>query len=122
MKRQREDGDEPRRRSLRKACIALGTAALLVAAFVVSRKLPQIGHMAFVAAAVVSLLPIANRCVAAVDSGVLLSLEVFVTLAAVGMIAIGASEEAAVLIFLFAAAEWLRERSVGLSARVSRSR
>ncbi|HUN97206.1 MAG TPA: hypothetical protein VMU69_13380 [Bradyrhizobium sp.] len=102
-------------RQLRKASFAVELAALITAAFIVSRRMPQIGHLAFVTAAVISLLPIANRCMAAVDSGVLLSLEAFITLAAVGMISIGAPQEAAVLIFLFATADWLTASPAGSS-------
>jgi Cd2+/Zn2+-exporting ATPase len=121
MKWQQENRGDRTRRRLRKACFAMGAAALLVVAFIVSSKYPEVGHMAFVAAAVVSLWPVANRCVAAIDSGVLNSVETFVTLAAVGMISIGASEEAAVLVLLFATADWLRERSADLNAQGSRN-
>jgi hypothetical protein len=120
MNRQREDEDNQRKRRLRKACVAIGTVTLLIVANVVSWKLTGVGHMAFVAAAVVSLLPVANRTMAAVDSGTPLCIETFVTLAAVAMISIGASLEAAVLLSLFATADWLTEWSASLNARVSR--
>ena len=76
---------------LRKGRAAVASGTLLVAAFVVSTTLPQFAHMAFTAAAIVGLLPVANRAMAGIDSGAPFAIETLMTLATVGAISLGAS-------------------------------
>jgi len=102
---------------LRKGRAAVASGTLLIAAFVVSTALPEFAHLAFTAAALAGLLPVANRAMAGIDSGAPFSIETLMTLATVGAISIGASEEAAVVIFLFAVGELLE----GVAAARSRA-
>ena len=102
---------------LLKGRAAMASGAFLIAAFVVSRALPEFAHWAFTAAALAGLLPVANRSVAGIDSGTPFSIETLMTLATVGAISIGASAEAAVVIFLFALGELLE----GVAAARSRA-
>src|SRR6218665_1600045 len=58
-----EIGDGPWWAS-RKAMLTLACAAALVAAYLIGRVLPEIGHWAFLAALLVGLVPVARRAVA----------------------------------------------------------
>ena len=101
----------------RKGRAAMVSGTLLIAAFVVSRAFPDLTNLAFAAAAVVGLLPVANRAMAGIDAGMPFGIETLMTLATVGAILIGAPEEAAVVIFLFAVGECLE----GVAAARSRA-
>ena len=101
----------------RKGGAAVASGTLLIAAFVVSKAMPEFTQLAFTAAAFVGLLPVANRAIAGIDSGAPFSIETLMMLATVGAISIGASEEAAVVIFLFAVGEFLE----GVAAARSRA-
>ncbi len=83
------------------------TGVLLAAAFLVSLADPGIAAWAFIAATVVGLLPIARRAFAAARAGLVFTIEMLMTIAAIGALVIGASSEAAVVVFLFAVGEAL---------------
>jgi Zn2+/Cd2+-exporting ATPase len=85
--------------------IACGLA--LVAAYVVGRIVPATEHWAFLLAMAVGLVPIARRALVAARFGTPFSIEMLMTIAAVGAVIIGATEEAAMVVFLFLVGELL---------------
>ncbi|RDI58879.1 heavy metal translocating P-type ATPase [Microvirga subterranea] len=91
--------------------IACGLA--LVAAYIVGQLLPQTGHWAFVLAMAVGLVPIARRALVAARFGTPFSIEMLMTIAAVGAVIIGATEEAAMVVFLFLVGELLEGVAAG---------
>jgi Cd2+/Zn2+-exporting ATPase len=97
----------------RKGRLVLVTAALLAAAFAVARVAPSLSFYAYLTAAIVGLVPIARRAFAGAMSGTPFSIETLMSVAAAGAMAIGAAEEAAVVIFLFAVGELLENVAAG---------
>ena len=97
----------------RKGRLVLVTAGLLVVAFGVAWVAPSLSFYAYFAAAIVGLVPIARRALAGAMSGTPFSIETLMSVAAAGAIAIGAAEEAAVVIFLFAVGELLENVAAG---------
>jgi Cd2+/Zn2+-exporting ATPase len=85
--------------------IACGLA--LVAAYAVGRALPSTEQWAFILAMAVGLVPIARRALVAARFGTPFSIEMLMTIAAVGAVIIGAAEEAATVVFLFLVGELL---------------
>ncbi len=96
-----------------KSRAVLGVGTLLVAALAVSTVRPEFSYWAYGAAALVGLVPVARRALAGALSGTPFGIETLMTLATAGAIAIGAAEEAAVVIFLFAAGEFLEMVAAG---------
>lgn len=90
-----------------KTFLTLCCGAALVVAFIAGRLFPQIETMAFLAALAVGLLPVASRAFAAARFGSPFSIEMLMTIAAIGAIIIGAVEEAAAVVFLFLVGEML---------------
>ena len=80
--------------------------------------LPEFKAWIFTAAMLVGLLPIARRAGMAALSGTPFSIEMLMTIAAVGAVVIGASEEAATVVFLFLVGELLEGVAAG-KARAS---
>lgn len=80
-----------------KARLTIACAAALAAAYGIGVIFPDIGHWAFLAAMLVGLTPIARRALAAARTGTPFSIETLMTIAAIGAIFIGATEEAAEL-------------------------
>lgn len=97
----------------RKGRLVFVTAGLLSVAFGVAWVAPSVSFYAYLAAAVVGLVPITRRAIAGALSGTPFSIETLMSVAAVGAIAIGAAEEAAVVIFLFAVGELLENIAAG---------
>jgi Cd2+/Zn2+-exporting ATPase len=85
----------------------------LLAAFAIGQWLPSFEKGAFLAALSVGLVPIARRAFAAARSGTPFSIEMLMTVAAVGAVAIGATEEAAAVVFLFLVGELLEGVAAG---------
>ena len=98
-------------------------------AYLLGHLLPWAGPSLFIAAMLVGLVPIARRAFAAATAGSPFSIEMLMTVAAVGAVLIGAAEEGAVVVFLFLVGELLegvaagraRASIQGLTALVPRS-
>lgn len=97
----------------RKGQLVLGTGALLVLAFIVATIAPDLAEWAYMAAAVLGLVPISRRAVAGARNGTPFTIETLMSVAAIGAIAIGEGAEAAVVIFLFAVGELLETIAAG---------
>src|SRR5690606_2391162 len=74
---------------------------------------PAIETYAFIVAIVVGLVPIARRAVMAALAGTPFSIEMLMTIAAVGAVIINAAEEAAAVVFLFLVGELLEGVAAG---------
>lgn len=97
----------------RKGRLVIGIGAALALAFLVSLIASGFSHLAYIAAAVIGLVPFGRRAIAGAASGTPFSIETLMSVAAVGAIAIGAAEEAAVVVFLFAIGELLESVAAG---------
>lgn len=97
----------------RKGQLVLVSAALLAAAAIVAWVAPDLSFYAYLSAAIIGLVPIARRAVMGAMSGTPFSIETLMSVAAAGAVAIGATEEAAVVIFLFAVGELLENVAAG---------
>ncbi|MBD3765069.1 MAG: heavy metal translocating P-type ATPase [Rhodobacterales bacterium] len=91
-----------------KGRLAIGTGLLLAAAWAVKLfASPQVASWSFVLATLIGLAPIARRAVASARAGMPFTIEMLMTIAASGALVIGAAEEAALVVFLFAVGEVL---------------
>ncbi|WP_343717487.1 heavy metal translocating P-type ATPase [Inquilinus sp.] len=97
----------------RKAQLVGFTGLLLAAAFVAGQIVPAEAEWAYVAAALIGLVPVARRALTLIRSGSPFSIETLMAVAAIGAIAIGAASEAAVVVFLFAVGELLETVAAG---------
>jgi len=70
------------------------TGLLLAAAFVAAQIVPAEAEWAYVAAALIGLVPVARRALTLIRSGSPFSIETLMAVAAIGAIAIGAASEA----------------------------
>ncbi len=91
----------------RKAMLTILCAAALGLAYTIGLAWPAFGQWAFIGAMAVGLLPIASRAIAAARAGSPFSIEMLMTIAAIGALFIGATEEAAVVVVLFLIGELL---------------
>ena len=98
--------------------LVAATGVLLAVALAADWLVPVLGAWPFVAATLIGLVPVARRAIVAARAGVVFTIEMLMTIAAVGALAIGAAEEAAVVVFLFALGELL-ERVAAARARSS---
>lgn len=96
-----------------KARLTLACGIALIAAFAIGSVFPDIGPWIFVAAMLVGLAPIARRALAAARAGTPFSIEMLMTIAAVGAVVIGAVEEAASVVLLFLIGELLEGVAAG---------
>ncbi|WP_341987454.1 heavy metal translocating P-type ATPase [Azorhizobium sp. AG788] len=99
-------------RSAKARTTALSGIAFVVA-FAVDWFFPAMGPWAFTLAMLIGLVPIARRAVMAGVNGMPFTIETLMTIAAVGAVIIGASEEAAAVVFLFLVGEWLEGVAAG---------
>jgi Zn2+/Cd2+-exporting ATPase len=91
-----------------KGKLVIFTGILLGAAWAVEFLFPgPVGYWAFVAACVIGVAPVARRAFAAATMGQFFTIESLMTIAAIGALFIGAAEEAALVVFLFAVGEVL---------------
>jgi Cd2+/Zn2+-exporting ATPase len=100
----------------RQARLVFFTGALLTAAWVFGRIEPQIATWGYIAATVIGVFPVARRALAGARFGNPWTIEMLVTLAAIGAIGINESPEAAVVVFFFMIGELLEGVAAG-SAR-----
>ena len=91
-----------------KGRLVIGTGLLLTAAWVVKLLASEdIARWAFVLACLIGVAPVASRAFAALRAGIPFTIEMLMTIAAVGALFINAAEEAALVVFLFAVGEVL---------------
>ena len=90
----------------------------LAVAWGIGKLVPELDVWIFTAAMLVGLLPIARRAFMAAMVGTPFSIEMLMTIAAVGAVIIGAGEEAATVVFLFLIGELLEGVAAG-KARAS---
>jgi len=102
----------------KKGRLTIMSGAALVAAYAVGHLVPSIAPYAFIVAMLVGLVPIARRAVMAALAGTPFSIEMLMTIAAVGAVIINAGEEAATVVFLFLVGELLEGVAAG-KARAS---
>ncbi|GLK73017.1 cadmium-translocating P-type ATPase [Ancylobacter dichloromethanicus] len=96
-----------------KARLTLVCGAALAAAYGLGHFYPMLDPWIFIAALSLGLVPIARRALMAALSGTPFSIETLMTIAAVGAVIIGASEEAAAVVFLFLVGELLEGVAAG---------
>lgn len=101
-----------------KADLTISSAVALALAFLIGNGIPSIERWAFLSALMVGLIPIAVRAVRAAMAGTPFSIEMLMTIAAVGAVFIDATEEAATVVFLFLVGELL-EGAAASRARAS---
>ena len=102
----------------KKGLLTIGCGGALLAAYVIGKVAPEIRPYLFVAAMLVGLVPIGKRAVMAALAGTPFSIEMLMTIAAVGAVIINAGEEAATVVFLFLVGELLEGVAAG-KARAS---
>ena len=100
-----------------KTLLTIASGIALVVAYLAGWLVPDLGRPAFILAMLVGLVPIARRAFSALVAGMPFTIEMLMTIAAVGAVLIDASEEAAVVVFLFLVGELLE----GIAARRARA-
>jgi Cd2+/Zn2+-exporting ATPase len=101
-----------------KGRLTIASGVALVAAYGIGKLIPQTGSWIFIAAMLIGLVPIARRAIMAALAGSPFTIEMLMTIAAVGAVIIGAAEEAAAVVFLFLIGELLEGVAAG-KARAS---
>ncbi|MFM9847369.1 MAG: heavy metal translocating P-type ATPase [Hyphomicrobiaceae bacterium] len=101
-----------------KGLLTIASGAALVAAYALGKLVPSIAPYAFVVAMLIGLVPIARRAIMAALAGTPFSIEMLMTIAAIGAVIIDAAEEAAAVVFLFLVGELLEGVAAG-KARAS---
>lgn len=97
----------------KKGRLTIFAGAALVVAYGIGHLFPAIETYAFVIAMFVGLVPIARRAIMAALAGTPFSIEMLMTIAAVGAVIINATEEAAAVVFLFLVGELLEGVAAG---------
>lgn len=101
-----------------KGRLTIASGVALVAAYGIGKLVQQTGSWIFIAAMLIGLVPIARRAIMAAFTGSPFTIEMLMTIAAVGAVIIGAGEEAAAVVFLFLVGELLEGVAAG-KARAS---
>jgi Cd2+/Zn2+-exporting ATPase len=91
----------------RKGQLTLASGIGFAVAYAIGKGYPPVAGYAFIAAMLIGLIPIARRAVVAAFTGSPFTIEMLMTIAAVGAVVIGATEEAAAVVFLFLVGELL---------------
>ncbi|MCR5942682.1 cadmium-translocating P-type ATPase [Ochrobactrum sp. XJ1] len=97
----------------RKGRLTIFAGGSLVVAYAIGNLFPTIETYAFMVAMLVGLMPIARRALMAAKAGTPFSIEMLMTIAAVGALIINATEEAAAVVFLFLVGELLEGVAAG---------
>ncbi|OCJ07137.1 ATPase [Rhizobium sp. AC27/96] len=90
-----------------KGRLTIASGAAVAVAWIIGKMVPGLDAWIFTAAMLVGLIPIARRAFMAAMVGMPFSIEMLMTIAAIGAVIIGASEEAAAVVFLFLIGELL---------------
>jgi len=96
-----------------KGRLTIMAGVALVLAYGIGLLFPDIATYAFIVAMLVGLVPIARRAMMAAMAGTPFSIEMLMTIAAVGALFIDATEEAAAVVFLFLVGELLEGVAAG---------
>jgi Cd2+/Zn2+-exporting ATPase len=96
-----------------KARLAAILGGLTAVGFAASLAAPALGHWAYLPAALLGLAFFGRKAIAAARAGSPFSIEMLMSIATVGAIAIGAASEAAVVVFLFTIGELLENFAAG---------
>jgi Cd2+/Zn2+-exporting ATPase len=96
-----------------KARLVFLIGGLVVAAWVLAHLAPAMAGWAWLAATLAGLFPFGRRALALARAGSPFSIETLMSVAALGAITIGAAEEAALVVFLFALGELLENVAAG---------
>ena len=112
-----DDGEDLAWWRTSKARLTIASGLAFAAAWLLALAWPALGAWPFVAAMLVGLVPIARRAFVSARYGSPFSIEMLMTIAALGATIIGAGEEAAMVVFLFLIGEMLE----GAAARRARS-
>ncbi|MCV9962318.1 heavy metal translocating P-type ATPase [Pararhizobium sp. BT-229] len=102
----------------KKGRLTIFSGVALVVAYAIGHLVPSIAPYAFIVAMLIGLIPIARRAIMAAMAGTPFSIEMLMTIAAVGAVIINAGEEAAAVVFLFLVGELLEGVAAG-KARAS---
>jgi Cd2+/Zn2+-exporting ATPase len=96
-----------------KGILVIATGVMIALAYLERNLLPYGSQLVFLAAAVVGTYPVARRALSALRAGSFFTIEMLMTIAVVGAVIIKASEEAALVVFLFAVGELLEGIAAG---------
>ncbi|MCO6416126.1 cadmium-translocating P-type ATPase [Siccirubricoccus sp. KC 17139] len=96
-----------------KARLAAVLGGLTAAGFAASLAVPSLDHWAYLPAALLGLWYFGRKAISAARAGSPFSIEMLMSIATVGAIAIGATSEAAVVVFLFTIGELLEGVAAG---------
>lgn len=96
-----------------KGRLVIATALIVFLAYLEHYLLPFGSKLLFLVACAVGMIPVALRAIAALRTGTFFTIEMLMTIAVIGAIAIGATEEAAIVVLLFAIGELLEGVAAG---------